>query len=158
LSPQEKTRTGGWPFSQTIVVKAKRIRSVMAARLPSRVIATLALCALSSVLADAGTTDARSHRHTAQRETWASHHRTAPRVLFVTAIFGTYEKTLKEPAAQTVPSDFVAFTDRDDLTSATWNIRSLPDVVSTYRSLFQPDIVGPNNLVNNSSPFMKVRK
>jgi len=129
----------------------------MAARVPSRVVAALALCALTSVLDSAGVIDARSHRHTAQRETWASHHRTAPRVLFVTAIFGAYEKTLKEPAAQTVPSDFVAFTDRDNLTSTMWQVRRLPDVVSTYQSLIEHDIAGRNNLANNSSPFMKVK-
>ena len=37
------------------------------------------------------------------------------KVLFVTAIFGDYEKTLKEPAQQEHPADFVAFTDRTDL-------------------------------------------
>jgi len=45
------------------------------------------------------------------------------KVLFVTAIFGDYEKTLKEPAQQEHPADFVAFTDRTDLASPTWQIR-----------------------------------
>ena len=49
------------------------------------------------------------------------------KVLFVTAIYGDYEKTLKEPAQQQHPADFVAFTDRKDLASPTWNIRLVED-------------------------------
>ena len=49
------------------------------------------------------------------------------KVLFVTAIFGDYEKTLKEPARQEHPADFVAFTDRTDLASPTWQIRLVED-------------------------------
>ena len=45
------------------------------------------------------------------------------KVLFVTAIYGDYEKTLKEPAKQLHPADFVAFTDREYLSSPTWQIR-----------------------------------
>jgi len=49
------------------------------------------------------------------------------KVLFVTAIYGDYEKTLKEPAQQHHPADFVAFTDRTDLASPTWQIRLVED-------------------------------
>jgi hypothetical protein len=49
------------------------------------------------------------------------------KVLFVTAIYGDYEKTLKEPAQQQHPADFVAFTDRKDLASPTWKIRLVED-------------------------------
>ena len=49
------------------------------------------------------------------------------KVLFVTAIYGDYEKTLKEPAQQQHPADFVAFTDRTDLVSPTWQIRLVKD-------------------------------
>ena len=49
------------------------------------------------------------------------------KVLFVTAIYGDYEKTLKEPAQQQHPADFVAFTDRTDLASPTWQIRLVED-------------------------------
>jgi hypothetical protein len=49
------------------------------------------------------------------------------KVLFVTAIYGDYEKTLKEPEKQQHPADFVAFTDRTDLSSPTWQIRLVED-------------------------------
>ena len=49
------------------------------------------------------------------------------KVLFVTAIYGDYEKTLKEPARQQHHADFVAFTDREDLSSPTWQIRLVKD-------------------------------
>lgn len=49
------------------------------------------------------------------------------KVLFVTAIYGDYEKTLKEPAQQQHPANFVAFTDRTDLASPTWQIRLVED-------------------------------
>ena len=52
---------------------------------------------------------------------------TKNKVLFVTAIYGDYEKTLKEPAQQQHPADFVAFTDRTDLASPTWQIRLVED-------------------------------
>lgn len=49
------------------------------------------------------------------------------KVLFVTAIYGNYEGTLKEPVQQQHPADFVAFTDRADLSSPTWQIRLVED-------------------------------
>ena len=49
------------------------------------------------------------------------------KVLFITAIYGGYEKTLKEPAKQQHPADFIAFTDRTDLASPTWQIRLVED-------------------------------
>jgi len=49
------------------------------------------------------------------------------KVLFVTAVYGDYEKTLKEPVQQQHPADFVAFTDRADLASPTWQIRLVED-------------------------------
>ena len=59
-----------------------------------------------------------------------SHEGTPPKknkVLFVTAVYGDYEKTLKEPVQQQHPADFVAFTDRTDLASPTWQIRLVED-------------------------------
>ena len=49
------------------------------------------------------------------------------KVLVVTAIYGEYEKTLKEPVQQQHPADFVAFTDRTDLSSPTWQIKLVED-------------------------------
>lgn len=36
-------------------------------------------------------------------------------IAFITAVFGYYEKSLKEPAIQDKETSFIAFTDRNDL-------------------------------------------
>jgi len=103
--------------------------------------------------------DARSHRSSSLQHSPRSNLSNTSRVLFVTAIFGTYEKSLKEPVRQTLAADFVAFTDSNDLTSSVWQVRHLPDIVLAYQALvLQDDIVGPNKLSSDSSPFMKVSR
>ena len=101
--------------------------------------------------------DARDHRSPGLQHSPRTNLSNTPRVLFVTALFGEYEKTLKEPAHQTLAADFVAFTDRNDIMSSVWQVRRLPDIILAYQALvLQDGIVGPNKLSNNSSPFMKV--
>ena len=102
-----------------------------------------------------GSVGARVHRWPGMQYL---HHSSTPRVVFVTSIFGTYEKTLKEPVRQTVPAHFLAFTDREDLNSSGWQVRRLPDIVQTFQALLsQDEIIGPNKLTEDSSTFMKVR-
>ena len=59
--------------------------------------------------------------------TASKHESLKNKVLFVTAVYGDYEKTLKEPVQQQHPADFVAFTDHTDLSSPTWQIRLVED-------------------------------
>lgn len=48
------------------------------------------------------------------------------KVAFVTSLYGHYEKALKKPAIQTIPADFYAFSDRDDLEGTGWNVVNTP--------------------------------
>lgn len=74
-------------------------------------------------------------------------------VLFITASYGTYEKTLKSPALQTIPTRFVAFTDQPKLLNSTgWEVYVVDPL--------QLDILkfeGINSLSNNQHPFNKAK-
>ena len=51
-----------------------------------------------------------------------------PRICAVTAIFGTYERTLKQPAEQRdYPLKLFAFTNRDDLVAGAWTVIKYTD-------------------------------
>lgn len=81
----------------------------------------------------------------------------APRreVLFVTALYGTYEKTLKVPANQSISARFVAFTDREDLIeSPGWEVHVVKDP-AVYEMQSSP--TGRNDLTNNTHPFNKAK-
>lgn len=76
-------------------------------------------------------------------------------VLFVTAVYGTYEKSLKHPEPQSIPTRFVAFTDRDDLVDTPgWEVHVVKDPAS-YQSSTSP--CGRNDLSNNKHPFNKAK-
>lgn len=47
-------------------------------------------------------------------------------ICFITAIYGGYEKTCKPFAPQSIPSDFICFTDNPSLKSNGWEIDSFP--------------------------------
>lgn len=49
-----------------------------------------------------------------------------PKVAYITAIFGTYEKSAKEYIPQTLPSDFICFTDNPNLVANDWIIDTNP--------------------------------
>jgi O-antigen biosynthesis protein len=74
-------------------------------------------------------------------------------VLFITASYGTYEKSLKTPTLQTIPSRFIAFTDQSQLLNSTgWEVYVVEPL--------QLDILkleGINSLSNNQHPFNKAK-
>lgn len=76
---------------------------------------------------------------------------TRDEVLFLTSIYGTYERTLKSPEPQSFPSRFVAFTDRDDLkNSPGWEVHIIKDVAKYDKKSV---ILGRNDLKTNRHPF-----
>jgi hypothetical protein len=80
-------------------------------------------------------------------------------VLFVTSIYGTYEKTLKTPAKQTVPARFVAFTDREDLLdSPGWEVHLIKDPSKFFlNASSSAPIRGRNDLNTNTHPFNQAK-
>lgn len=85
----------------------------------------------------------------------SSHQGHRNEVLFVTAIYGTYENTFKPPQPQTIPARFVAFTDREDLVvSPGWEVHLVkdPEMYTT-----QSNLTGRNDLTNNKHPFNKAK-
>ena len=85
----------------------------------------------------------------------ASHQGHRNEVLFVTAIYGTYENTLKPPQPQTIPARFVAYTDREDLiASPGWEVHLVKDP-AMYTT--QSNLTGRNDLTNNKHPFNRAK-
>ena len=76
---------------------------------------------------------------------------TNKRVAIITAVFGSYEKTLKPCVEQTVPCDFICFTDRDEITNTgPWTI----DRTRHHeRSLAETDTSFPNSFTRNNHSF-----
>ena len=72
-------------------------------------------------------------------------------IAFITAIYGTYEKTLKQPVNQTILCDFIAFTDRYDLIASNKGWKVVTDPYHRTIKIFQN--TGYNSVENNSHPF-----
>lgn len=49
-----------------------------------------------------------------------------PKICFITAIYGNYEATCKKFVKQTIPTDFICFTDNKDMKSNGWKIDTFP--------------------------------
>jgi hypothetical protein len=74
-----------------------------------------------------------------------------PNVAFITSIFGNYEQSCKPFMSQTIPSDFICFTDNPDLIANGWSIDTHP-----YHDAFpNPQDTGynHNSLKNNRHTF-----
>ena len=48
------------------------------------------------------------------------------KICFITAIYGNYEATVKPYVAQTIPTDFICFTDNADIENNGWIIDTIP--------------------------------
>lgn len=73
------------------------------------------------------------------------------KICFITAIYGNYEASCKRFAAQTVPTDFICFTDNKDITSNGWTIDTTP-----YHNLHKSNIDNDNyinSICNNKHTF-----
>lgn len=49
-----------------------------------------------------------------------------PKICFITAIYGNYEATCKHFVEQTIPTDFICFTDNKNMMSNGWKIDTFP--------------------------------
>jgi UDP-galactopyranose mutase len=69
------------------------------------------------------------------------------RMCVVTAVMGDYERRLKEPAKQTMPGKFFAFTDRSDLRSGgSWTVLDYHNITSYH---FEQNCAKWKDLVNS---------
>lgn len=76
------------------------------------------------------------------------------RVAYITAVFGNFEATCKAHAEQTVPSDFICFTDSERIKNDGhdgWIVDTLP--YHTLNPSPLDDGVSVNSLANNQHPF-----
>jgi hypothetical protein len=72
-------------------------------------------------------------------------------ICFITAIYGGYEKSCKKYVNQTIPTDFICFTDNKDIISNGWIIDTTP-----YHLLYKSEIddgTYVNSLSNNKHTF-----
>ena len=78
----------------------------------------------------------------------------AVKVAYITAIYGTYEKSAKEYIPQTLPSDFICFTDNPDLIANGWILDTTP-YHYTYPSPLDLGLTGDqvNSLTRNKHTF-----
>jgi hypothetical protein len=75
-----------------------------------------------------------------------------PRIAFITAIYGGYEASCKSFAQQTIPTDFICFTDNPDIAPNGWTIDTTP-YHETHRA---PEDTGDhlNSLENTRHTFI----
>lgn len=74
-----------------------------------------------------------------------------PKVAFITAIMGDYERSCKPFAPQTIPSDFICFTNNPNLTANGWDV----DTTMYHDAYPNPQDTGHhrNSLRNNRHTF-----
>ncbi len=75
----------------------------------------------------------------------------APKIAFITAIYGNYETTCKEFAKQTIPTDFICFTDNPNIQANGWTINTTPYHL-THRASFDDGTLLNSN-ENNKHTF-----
>ena len=73
------------------------------------------------------------------------------KICFITAIYGSYEKECKPFKQQTVPTDFICFTDNPNLVPNGWKIDTTPYHKMNKSELDKDEFV--NSLANNSHTF-----
>ena len=73
------------------------------------------------------------------------------KICYITAIYGNYEHTCKRFVAQTVDSDFICFTDNENMVSNGWTLDTTPYHV-THKSKIDDDSF-TNSLCNNQHTF-----
>lgn len=73
------------------------------------------------------------------------------KICFITAIYGKYEKTCKKPVKQTLETDFICFTDDENLLSNGWIIDTNPYHITHKSDLDNDEFI--NSLSNNKHTF-----
>jgi len=73
------------------------------------------------------------------------------KICFITAIYGNYETSCKKFATQTVPTDFICFTDNPNILKNGWLIDTTPHHISNPCKFDDGSYV--NSMCNNSHTF-----
>ena len=73
------------------------------------------------------------------------------RICFITAIYGDYDKSCKKFVQQTVPADFICFTNNDQIQSNGWKIDTTPYHLQNKSDLDNDKY--NNSLCNNMNNF-----
>ena len=73
------------------------------------------------------------------------------KICFITAIYGNYETSCKKFKKQTVDTDFICFTDNQNIISNGWAIDTTPYHLINRSPLDNPSLV--NSLDNNKHTF-----
>jgi len=73
------------------------------------------------------------------------------KICFITAIYGSYESSCKKFVKQTIPTDFICFTDNPNIISNGWFIDTKPYHYDNKSEL--DDDTQVNSLVNNKNTF-----
>ena len=74
-----------------------------------------------------------------------------PKVCFITAVYGNYEASCKKFAKQTIPTDFICFTDNPNIIPNDWIIDTIP--YHEINKNEQDDDTYINSLSNNKHTF-----
>jgi hypothetical protein len=73
------------------------------------------------------------------------------KICFITAIFGNYESSCKKYIEQTVPTDFICFTDNENIINNEWIIDTTPYHLTNKNE--QDDDTYTNSISNNTHTF-----
>jgi hypothetical protein len=73
------------------------------------------------------------------------------KICFITAIYGNYETSCKRFVQQTIPTDFICFTDNENIISNGWIIDTTPYHLIN-KNIFD-DGTYVNSLTNNKHKF-----
>jgi len=74
-------------------------------------------------------------------------------ICFITAIYGNYESSCKPYATQTIPTDFICFTDQDLTSHSSWIMDRTPYHDTHPSPLDKMDTTQTNSLHNNRHTF-----
>lgn len=74
-----------------------------------------------------------------------------PKICFITAIYGGYEKSCKKFVQQTVDTDFICFTDNNNIISNGWIINTKPYHLTNKSQLDESKYI--NSICNNKHTF-----
>jgi hypothetical protein len=73
------------------------------------------------------------------------------KICFITAIYGNYEKSCKPFAEQTVPTDFICFTNNPNIINNNWIIDTTPYHLENKSPIDNDNYI--NSLINNKHTF-----
>lgn len=73
------------------------------------------------------------------------------KICFITAIYGTYEKTCKKFVKQTIDTDFICFTDNNNIISNEWTIDTTPYHLINKSNVDNDTFI--NSICNNKHTF-----